>query len=258
MVYAVQNLIEERRGSLGQRTARGKGGGHVEAINLFVKANPMLKDTVEKLVSERAIRFDRVELNANEYLFREGDDIRRTFYVQKGLIKLSSDTADGYTKTVFLHKAGTLLGFQGLQELEDRKPSILNAKASMMSSVIALDAADFGAFLEAHGDICYEMTRYLFSMLALQTRESVNSSVYNVLQRFAALLLKLAQELGGTSEPALIPFSNAELGEMLGVHVNSINNAIDSLRKSGCIDKQRSYLAIIDFKKLTAVADTLA
>ena len=127
----------------------------------------------------------------------------------------------------------------------------------MRSTVIALNATDFEKYLRNNGDVCYEMTRYLFSMLALQTREAVNSSVYAVLQRFAAMLLKLAQELGATNEPALIPFSNAELGEMLGVHVNSINNAISSLRKTGCIDKQRNYLAIIDFKKLTEVADSL-
>lgn len=229
----------------------------MEAINLFVKANPVLKSNIEQLVASNSIRFEILDLNANDYLFREGEDIRRTFYVQKGLIKLSSDNVEGYSKTVFLHKAGTLLGFQGLQDLENRKPSILNAKASMRSTVVALNAEDFGDFLRQHGDVCYEMTRYMFSMLALQTREAVNSSVYAVLQRFAALILKLAQELGATTEPALIPFSNAELGEMLGVHVNSINNAIASLRRSGCIDKQRNYLAIIDFKKLTEVADSL-
>lgn len=229
----------------------------MEAINLFVKANPVLKSNIEQLVASNSIRFEILDLNANDYLFREGEDIRRTFYVQKGLIKLSSDNVEGYSKTVFLHKAGTLLGFQGLQDLENRKPSILNAKASMRSTVVALNAEDFGDFLRQHGDVCYEMTRYMFSMLALQTREAVNSSVYAVLQRFAALILKLAQELGATTEPALIPFSNAELGEMLGVHVNSINNSIASLRRSGCIDKQRNYLAIIDFKKLTEVADSL-
>ena len=229
----------------------------MEAINLFVKGNSVLNDAIEHMISDNLVRHETLELNANNYLFREGDDIRQTFYVQKGLIKLSSDNVDGYSKTVFLHKAGTLLGFQGLQDLENWKPSILNAKASMRSTVIALNATDFEKYLRNNGDVCYEMTRYLFSMLALQTREAVNSSVYAVLQRFAAMLLKLAQELGATNEQALIPFINAELGEMLVVHVNSINNAISSLRKTGCIDKQRNYLAIIDFKKLTEVADSL-
>lgn len=229
----------------------------MEAINLFVKPNPTLRTAVEELVATEAVRFERIVLSANEYLFREGDDIRRTFYVQKGLVKLTSESVDGYAKTVFLHKAGTLLGFQAFQELADRKPSILNAKAVMHSEVLALNAEDFSTFLKSHGSVCYAMAQYLFSMLALQTSEAVNSSVYAVLQRFAALLLKLAEELGAVEEPALIPFSNAELAEMLGVHVNSVANAISSLRKAGCIDKQRNYLAIIDFDKLRNVADSL-
>lgn len=229
----------------------------MEAINLFVKPNPTLRAAVEELVATETVRFEHIVLNANEYLFREGDDIRRTFYVQKGLVKLTSESVDGYAKTVFLHKTGTLLGFQSFQELAERKPSILNAKAAMRSEVLALNAEDFGAFLKANGPVCYAMAQYLFSMLALQTSEAVNSSVYAVLQRFAALLLKLAEELGAIEEPALIPFSNAELAEMLGVHVNSVANAISSLRKAGCIDKQRNYLAIIDFDKLRNIADSL-
>lgn len=229
----------------------------MEAINLFVKSHPRVRTTIEQLIATNAVRHETLSLDANDYLFREGEDIRNTFYVQRGLVKLSSNSVDGYSKTIFLHKAGTLLGFQGFQQRDDRKPSILNAKAAMKSTVIAIDAADFGAYLKAHGEDCYAMTQYMFNMLSLQTREAVNSSIYSVLQRFGALLLKLAEELGATEEPALIPFSNAELAEMLGVHVNSVANAITSLRRAGCIDKRRSYLAIIDFKKLRSVAESL-
>lgn len=232
-------------------------GTIVEAINLFVKVHGKLRDTIEELVAAGDVRSEVLHLDANDYLFHEGDDVRRTFYVQRGLVKLFSTSADGYSKTVFLHKQGTLLGFQGFQEQEDRKPSILNAKAATRSTVIAINAEDFGAYLRGHGDVCYAMSQYLFSMLALQTREAVNSSICSVLQRFAALLLKLSQELGARQEPALIPFSNTELAEMLGVHVNSVANAISSLRRAGCIDKQRGYLAIIDFTKLKVIAENL-
>lgn len=229
----------------------------MEAINLFVKTHAPLRETIEHLINTNAVRHETLTLDAGDYLFREGDDIRRTFYVQRGLVKLFSDSVDGYSKTVFLHKTGTLLGFQGFQEQDDRKPSILNAKTSMKSIVVAIDATDFGNFLKSNGEACYAMTQYMFSMLSLQTREAVNSSMFSVLQRFSALLLKLAQELGSGEEPALIPFSNAELAEMLGVHVNSVANAITSLRRAGCIDKQRNYLAIIDFAKLRSVAEQL-
>ncbi len=229
----------------------------MKAINLFVKPNPVLKSTVEGLVAAGTIRHSPIELAGGDYLFREGDDIRCTYFLTKGMVKLSSESAEGYAKTVFIHKPGTLIGFQMLQEQADRKPSILNGRALTKSTVIALDGRDFSEFLATHGEACYAMAQYLFSMLSLQTSEAVNASMYSVLERFAALLLTLAQELGATQEPALIPFSNAELAEMLGVHVNSITNAVSALRRSGCIDRQRSYLAIIDFAKLRHAAESL-
>lgn len=42
-----------------------------------------------------------------------------------------------------------------------------------------------------------------------------------------------------------------------GVRVNSVANAVSSLRKSGCVDKQRGYLAIIDTAKLRGIAENL-
>lgn len=229
----------------------------MKAINLFVQQNPVLRETVEHIIATNAIRVTPIELASGDYLFREGENIRSTFFLTKGLVKLSSETAEGYSKTIFLHKPGTLIGFQELQEKEDRKPSILNGRAITKSSVVALDGREFSDYLKSHGDACYAMAQYLFSMLSMQTSEAVNASMYSVLERFSALLLTLAQELGATQEPALLPFSNAELAEMLGVHVNSITNAVSALRRSGCIDRQRSYLAIIDFAKLRQTADSL-
>lgn len=229
----------------------------MESINLFVKIKPQLKSALESMIAENSVKHTVLTLDSGDYLFREGDDIRHLFFVKQGLIKLLSESKDGYSKTVFLHKAGTLLGFQIFQEDTERKTSILNAKAAMRTTVAAFDAPEFRQYLINHGEVCYAMCAYLFSQMALQTREAVNSSIYSVLQRFAALLLKLSSELGANEEPALIPFSNAELAEMLGVHVNSVNNAILSLRRAGCIDKQRSYLAIIDAGKLRSIAENL-
>ena len=44
---------------------------------------------------------------------------------------------------------------------------------------------------------------------------------------------------------------------MLGVHVNSVTNAISQLRKSECVERRHSLLAITDFKKLKAIAEDL-
>lgn len=229
----------------------------MEAVSLFVQPNPALSRAVESLVERRAIPYETVRLSPGDFLFREREDIRRIFYLSRGLVRILSTTPDGGSKTVFLHKGGTLLGFQTLQDFDEQKPSILDACALSVSEIYALDGEAFARCLRQDGDMCFEMTRYLFHLLALTTRESVNASKYPVLQRFAALLLTLSHELNLPQAPAVIPFCNKDLAEMLGVHVNSVTNAISQLRKSECVERRHSLLAITDFKKLKAIAEDL-
>lgn len=86
----------------------------MEAIDLFVQPKPLLSSTIERIAKTGELRCKQRTLARNDYLFREGDDIHSTFYIQRGMVRLYSDTHDGYSKTVFFHKAGTLIGFQGL------------------------------------------------------------------------------------------------------------------------------------------------
>lgn len=229
----------------------------MEAIDLFVQPEPLLASTINHLVKTGELHGHSHTLALGSFLFREGDDVRSTFYIQHGIVRLYSDTPDGYSKTVFFHKAGTLIGFQELQRSDQCKPSILNARAITKVDLLEIDGEAFGKYLREHGDICYALAQYLFEMMALQTREAVNASVYPVLQRFAALLLTLMDEFGTTHTPAIVPFSNDELAEMLGVHVNSITNSVSALRKAECVKRRHGALVITDFRKLREIAENL-
>ena len=230
----------------------------MEAISLFVQPKPLLSETIERIVADGTLKARALVLSPGDYLFREGDDMRETFLPDEGPgTAVQRHARRGTPKTVFFHKAGTLIGFQGFRPEVDRKPSILNAKATTKVEAFAIDAERFGSYLKTHGDVCYAMAQYLFEMMSLQTREAVNASVYPVLQRFSALLLTLAREFNSAQAPAIIPFSNEELAEMLGVHVNSITNSVVALRNADCAERQRGALVITDFKKLKSIAENL-
>ncbi|WP_449135789.1 Crp/Fnr family transcriptional regulator [Senegalimassilia anaerobia] len=229
----------------------------MEAINLFVQPKPQLSRAIERATGSGGLPCKRATLDPGDFLFREGDNARTTFYIQRGLVRLYSGTPDGHTKTVFFHKAGTLIGFQEFQQTENRKPTILNACATTKVELLEISGEAFGEFLRADGNVCYAMAQYLFEMMAMQTREAVNASIYPVLQRFAALLLTLTSEFGTAHAPAIVPFSNEEIAGMLGVHVNSVTNSVASLRKAECVERQHGALVITDFKKLKNVAEYL-
>ena len=137
----------------------------------------------------------------------------------------------------------------------------MNAETMGKATITVINAQDFAHYMKSDGEACFIMAKYLFWQLSNQTREAVNASLFSVLQRFAALLLKLTAFNGGgqsdNPESSFVPFSNTDLAEMLGVHVNSIANVISSLRKAGCIDKYRGALMIVDREKLQSYASGL-
>jgi CRP/FNR family cyclic AMP-dependent transcriptional regulator len=230
----------------------------MQSYSIFVDPRPKLAQGIEAAISSGELTPSTLHLRAGDYLFRSNDNVSSTYYLARGLIRLSSTSASGDTKTVFLHRAGSLIGFQTLQRSSDKTyPSILDAQATAASEIRVLDAVQFRDFLIRHGDLCFEMTCYLFDLLANQTKENVNGSIYPVLNRFAALLLMLAREMGLSLAPAVVPFTNTELANMLGVHTNSITNAISSLRRVECVDRQHGFLVITDFRKLKQIAGDL-
>lgn len=229
----------------------------MEAINPFVKPKASLKAALAKIIAQGTMKTRFLKLDPGEFLFREGDTVCDTFYITRGLVRVYSDTPEGHTKTVFFYTSGSLIGYLGFQPEGESNVSILNAQAHAKVEAYALDSKQFKEYLKAHGDICYIVVQYFLEMMELQTREAVNASIYSVLQRFSALLVILSKEFSSVRTPAILPFSNKDFAEMLGVHINSITNSTIALRDANCVERQHGAFAITDFKKLRAIAGTL-
>lgn len=229
----------------------------MKASNLFIRPNKKLSAAIEHAVESGELHAQPRKLEPGEYLFHNNGPLTCTYYLTRGIVKLSATRETGATKTVFFHKAGTLIGFKELQESEEDKASMLDACAMSVCELYAIDAHEFAAYLKAHGDVCYEMLRYMFDMMVRQTSEATNMAAYSTLERFAALLMEIARDLHLLRSPAVVPFRNADLAEMLGVHVNSITNCVKSLQNAMCVDRRHGFIVITDFKKLKSIAGDL-
>ena len=100
--------------------------------------------------------------------------------------------------------------------------------------------------------------RNLFGLLAMQTREVINSSFYVAAQRVPLLLLELArdaQEAGAQDEEGIVlPYGNGEIAEMLGVSRNSVTASVSRLQSQGVVEKRRNSMRVVDLDKLREIA----
>jgi CRP-like cAMP-binding protein len=224
----------------------------MEAPNLFIKPNQEFSENIEAYLAATGA-LPR-EYETNSYLFAQGDVVQQTYYIKQGLVRLYTTSKEGYAKTLFYHKARTLIGYHFLRE---STLSMFNAIACTPCLIYPIRHNDILALLKKDRQIAYHMCVYLFDQLELQAREAVNASMYSVLQRVCTLLYELVEEQNAAAPPVILPVSNQELSEMLGVHRNSINNAVSALKRSGCVEKRNGNLIIVDLEKLREIAKGL-
>ena len=104
--------------------------------------------------------------------------------------------------------------------------------------------------------------RNLFGLLSMKTNEVINSSFYAASQRVAILLLALAQDVEdrqvSPTDEIVLPYTNNDIAEMLGVSRNSVTSSISRMQEQGILKKGRSNICVVDMKGLARIANLSA
>ena len=188
-------------------------------------------------------------------LFWEGEPHENHYYLAEGLVEVFTVDGAGRKKSVDFYRPGSFFGFQIL--LDDNLP-MTTARACEDSLLLAIPKDSY--FKALHGCPAFAdvTVRNLFGLLAMQTREVINSSFYVAAQRVPLLLLELArdaQEAGAQDEEGIVlPYGNGEIAEMLGVSRNSVTASVSRLQSQGVVEKRRNSMRVVDLDKLREIA----
>ena len=169
-------------------------------------------------------------------------------------VELYGVDAAGRKKVIDRYGPGMFFGFHILR---DTNLTMSTAQCLEDSRILAIPKESFFKLLRGGSDFSEYCVRYLFGLLSMQTNEMLNQSFYVTAQRVPMLLAKLAAERlaeGAAQQTVVLPYSNNDIADMLGVSRNSVTSVISRLQAQGVIEKQRSAIRIIDAQRLVEIA----
>jgi CRP/FNR family transcriptional regulator, nitrogen oxide reductase regulator len=189
-----------------------------------------------------------------EPIHRAGDPATHLSVLASGRVKLIRPTLDGQDVLVDVVTPGGLFGT--LSTLGD--PTYPDtAQALTVSCALRISAGDFRDVLRSYPVVALAVLDDLAHRLERVQQSVRRLSGGSVVQRVAATLLALADQLGQPHDHATVlqlPLTRADLAAMTGTTTESASRAVSRLRRDGIIDTGRRWTSILDRDRLASLA----
>jgi CRP/FNR family transcriptional regulator len=213
----------------------------------------LIEDTLQRLRAS-GLPLQRRLLHAGDPVYRCGEPFSELRVVNSGFFKVVTITVDGREQVVGLHFKGDWLGFDGI------------ASGRYTCDAVALDvgevrSVDYEALLTAsvnepaltgmlHAAMSRQMARERESILSLCTL-SADARVADFLRQWVEAL----DRRGLRTDRITLCLTRAEIGNYLGMTLESVSRALSRLARTGVIDfaeKGRRHVQIPDPQALNA------
>lgn len=192
-------------------------------------------------------------LHKGDYLYRSNDPFSSIYAVRAGSVKSTYLSEEGEEQITGFYLPGEILGMDGLDTNTHR------------NSAIALETS---AICEIPFNKLEELSQKIPSLqrhfFQLMSREITNDQQLITLlnkgsaeQRIAALLLSLSsryqrRQLSPTE--FLLPMSRTELGNYLGLTIETVSRVFSRLQKEKLIEANRRAISLLDISQLRSLA----
>lgn len=194
-------------------------------------------------------------LHKGDYLYRSGSPFTSIFAVRAGSIKSTFISEEGEEQITGFYLPGEILGMDGLNDNSYR-----NSATALETSAICEIPFDK---LEELSQQIPSLQRHFFQLMS---REITNDQQLISLltkgsaeQRIAALLLSLSsryQRRQLSSTEFLLPMSRTELGNYLGLTIETVSRVLSRWQKEGFIHAERRLIKLLDVDKLKSMASS--
>ncbi|WP_090416095.1 fumarate/nitrate reduction transcriptional regulator Fnr [Pseudomonas jinjuensis] len=214
-------------------------------------APPSLSD--DKVMQLEAVIKPGHVLSKGEFVFRQGDPFENVYLVRSGSLKTFTTNEQGLEKITGFYFATEIFGFSGIGE--DSYPVSAQALESAMVSEIPFEQ------LEALSEQIPGLSHQIMLMMSRKIREDQQMKLLlsrlNSDSRIAAFLLNISahfRERGFSALRFRLSMSRHEIGDYLGLAVETVSRSFTRLQKHGLIHAEGRETEILDFTELCALA----
>ena len=183
-------------------------------------------------------------LERGDALYLTGDDERRVYIVQEGILKLACCDAEGRETTLALALPGDLVGETAACD-DDLQP--LDVIALTPAEVIGIDGDLFIDVATKNGGAAVELARIMAARTRWIAATAGERTTNDVPSRLAGRLLDLAEITGrmrsGTIEVDL-PLTRTDVGQLAGMCRESASKTLNSWKRQGVLEHNGRTLRI--------------
>lgn len=195
----------------------------------------------------------RRTLKAGEQLLWEGDEAILVANVTEGVLKLSTQTADGKEQILGIAYPSDFIG----RPFGTATP--YGVEALTDAQVCVFQRSDFDRFAREHPRLEHKLLERTLTELDRTRRWMVLLGRMNAEQKLAAFLLELSERLApatcsfapGTRERVELPLSRQQIADVLGLTIETVSRQFTRMKAEGLIDlPSRREVAILQREEL--------
>nr|CAA6814881.1 MAG: transcriptional regulator, Crp/Fnr family [uncultured Thiotrichaceae bacterium] len=215
----------------------------IRHLSIFAELADVLNEDI------RAFKPSVMVFDANEEVYPQQITANNAFTLRKGFVKLSKMLPNGRSQIVRLLRKGDLFGFDGFAGETYNHTAI----ALTDIEVCRLPLNELMALKKKNPEIEQAMMLRWIQHLREAEDMMLELGAKKAGERLASFLLRWCGENGSSQE---LPLSRLEIGELLGLTIETVSRFLSDWRRKGLIRESRGMMQITDVQALRELVCT--
>ena len=208
--------------------------------------DPRNLDEIQAIMQTRHV-------NAGEHVINEGDEATAVFNIAAGTIKLYKLLQDGRCQITGFLQPGDFCG------IATDGTYAYSAEALETSEICSMPRRKLEAVFSRHPELERRLLAIISHELSVAQDQMLLLGRKTATERLAAFLLRQSERskrLGWPANPVHLPMSRAEIGDYLGLTIETVSRTFTKLREEGTIHlPSKTEIELADIERLRNLAE---